>query len=91
MESLKELEKRRIESLPPEYKPLSPWSYVGYNFLFVIPIIGLIFLFVFAFSNENINRRNYARSFFCAWLIGVILVILVFLAIFVIGMAIGGF
>lgn len=91
MESLKELEKRRIESLPPEYKPLSPWSYLGYNLLFVIPILGLIFLFVFAFSNENINRRNYARSFFCAWLIAFVLVLLLILLTIVLGMSVGGF
>ena len=76
MESLKELEKGRIESLPPEYRPLSPWAYFGYNLLFAIPLVGLIFLFVFAFSDKSINRRNYARSFFCWYLLGLILAII---------------
>ena len=71
--------------LPPEYKPLSPWAYLGYNILFVIPIIGLVFLIIFAFSDKNINRRNYARSYFCAFLIGILLsvVVIVPLTIFI--------
>lgn len=77
---------RREDSLPPEYKPLSPWAYFGYNILFAIPILGLIFLFIYAFSDENINRRNYARSFFCALLIGLILaIIMIVLAIMLTG------
>jgi VIT1/CCC1 family predicted Fe2+/Mn2+ transporter len=72
-----------IDNIPVEYRPLSPWAYFGYNILFAIPVIGLICLFVFAFSNANINRRNYARSFFCVYAI-LIIVCVVF------GMA-GGF
>ena len=72
-----------IDNIPVEYRPLSPWAYLGYNILFGIPVIGLICLFVFAFSNANINRRNYARSFFCVYAI-LIIVCVVF------GMA-GGF
>lgn len=60
---------------PSANKLLGPWAYVGYSFLFAIPIIGFIFLLVFSFSNANINRRNYARSYFCAMLILLILVI----------------
>ena len=58
--------------IPEEYKPLSPWAYFGYNLLFMIPIVGIIMIFIFAFNNKNINRRNYARSFFCSFLIGAI-------------------
>lgn len=53
------------ETILTKYKPLSPWAYFGYNILFSIPVIGFILLIVFSFSNDNINRRNYARSFFC--------------------------
>ena len=63
-----------IDNLPVEYRPLSPWAYFGYNILFSIPVIGFIFLLVYAFSNSNINRRNYARSFFCVYAILVIMV-----------------
>lgn len=72
--------------LPPQYRPLSPWAYFGYSILFAIPVIGFILLIVFSFSDENINRRNYARSFFCALLIGVIVtVVLSLLGVFTLG------
>ena len=48
-----------------EFTPLSAWAYFGYTILFSIPIIGWIMLLVFSFSKKNINRRNYARSYFC--------------------------
>ena len=60
----------------PKYKLLSPWAYVGYNLLFAIPVIGFILLLVFCFSDGNLNRRNYARSFFCSLVIGLIIFIL---------------
>ena len=59
--------------IPDEYRPLSPWAYVGYNILFSIPIVGFILLIVFSVGNGNINLKNYARSFWCAALIGVII------------------
>ena len=73
--------------IPEEYKPLSPWAYVGYNLLFMIPLVGLIMLFVFAFSDKNINRRNYARSFFCAFLIGFIISVLAIILMIGLGVA----
>ncbi|MBQ6265853.1 MAG: zinc ribbon domain-containing protein [Clostridia bacterium] len=59
-----------------KYKLLSPRAYVGYNILFSIPVIGFILLLVFCFSDENLNRRNYARSFFCSLIIGIFIFIL---------------
>lgn len=56
-------------NIPNEYKPISAWGYFGYNTLFSIPIIGFIFLIVFSFDSSNINRRNYARSFFIIYLL----------------------
>lgn len=68
---------RRYEeqNLPLQYRPLSPWAYFGLSLLFSIPIVGFVFLIVFSFSKANINRRNYARSFFCSLLLAVILII----------------
>lgn len=63
------------QNLPPEYRPLSPWAYFGLSILFAIPIVGFVFLIVFSFSKANINRRNYARSFFCSLLLALILFI----------------
>jgi len=68
-----------VEQLPREYRPLSPWAYFGYSILFSIPFIGFICLIVFALSGDNINRRNFARSFFCIYAVAIILAI--FLAV----------
>ena len=56
-----------------QYRPLSPWAYFGLNLLFSIPVVGLVFLIVFTFSKGNMNRRAYARSYWCAALVGLIL------------------
>ena len=69
----------------PEYKPLSPWAYVGYSILFSIPVVGFILLIVFALDSSSINRRNYARSFFCMLLIGIIISIIVAILAVVLG------
>ena len=65
-----------VEQLPREYRPLSPWAYFGYSILFSIPFIGFICLIVFALSGDNINRRNFARSFFCIYAVVIILAII---------------
>ena len=70
-------EKEDIQQLPSEYRPLGAWGYFGYNILFSLPIIGFIILLICAFSNSNINRRSYARSFFCWFIIEVILIAVV--------------
>lgn len=51
---------------PEQFRPLSAWAYFGYSILFVIPIIGWIFLIVFTFSGKNYNRRSFARSYWCS-------------------------
>lgn len=58
-------------------QPLSPWAYVGYSLLFCIPLIGLILIIVFSLNDTNINRRNYARSYLCWMLIGIILAVII--------------
>lgn len=74
-------------NLPKEYKPISAWGYFGYQLLFGIPLVGFIMLLVFALGGtENVNLKNYARSYFCAFLIG--LVILIFVGAVVGGVAI---
>ena len=63
-----------------EYKPITPIGYIGYQLLFSIPIIGLIFLIVYACGGSgNINVKNYARSFILMYVISFVLIfILVF-------------
>ena len=58
-----------------QFKPISPWGYIGYTILFAIPIVGLICLIVFALSSTNINRRNLARSYWCAFLVVILICI----------------
>ena len=67
-------------SIPSEYKPISPLGYVGYQLLFSIPIIGFIFLIVYAIGGtNNINVKNFARSYFVVMIIAFILIfILIF-------------
>ena len=68
--------------LPSGYEPISSWGYVGYQILFAIPFIGFILLVVFALSDENINRRNFARSYFCVFILGVIICVIFGAAIY---------
>lgn len=76
-------------SIPPEYKPIGTWGYVGYNLLFSIPVVGLILVIVFACgSSGNVNVKNYARSFLCALLIGVILSVIMGVLFAAVGMSI---
>lgn len=65
-------------NVPPEFKPLGAWAYFGLSILFSIPILGLIFLIVFSLSDANINRRNYARSYFIVLFIFLILTVIAF-------------
>ena len=60
------------------FRPMSPWGYFGYSLLFSIPLIGLILLIVFSLNNENINRRNYARSMFCSMIVAAVLIAVLF-------------
>ena len=67
------------ESLPAKYRPLSAWAYFGYSILFAIPVIGFIFLIIFSCNGSNINRRSFARSHWCALILCLIIVGVVFL------------
>ena len=54
---------------PYVFKPLSPWAYFGLSILFSLPVVGFIFLIIFSVSDANINRRNFARSYWCIYVI----------------------
>lgn len=68
-----------VEVVPEQNKPLSPWAYFGLQLLFCIPIVGFIFLIIFSCNGSNINRRNYARSYWCALLIYAIVILVILL------------
>ena len=54
---------------PDVFKPLSHWTYFGLSILFSLPVVGFIFLIIFSVSDANINRRNFARSYWCIYVI----------------------
>ncbi len=64
------------QQLPSQYRPLGAWAYFGYTLLFSIPIVGFICLIVFSCSSSNINRRNFARSFWCVIVLAILLTVL---------------
>lgn len=67
----------KIYEVPTSLKPISTWGYFGYEILFAIPFIGLIFAIIFALgATNNISLRNLARSRFC-----ILIVLLVFFGI----------
>lgn len=59
--------------------PLSPWKYFGLEILYSIPIIGLFFLICHAIGASNINKRNFARSYFCFVVVVLVVILVVFL------------
>ena len=44
-------------------------AYFGLSILFSLPVVGFIFLIIFSVSDANINRRNFARSYWCIYVI----------------------
>ena len=65
------------QKIPEEYRPISMWGYFGYEILFSIPVIGFIFLIVFAIGAKNVNKKNFARSYFCLFILFMILALII--------------
>ncbi len=59
--------------LPPENEPISPWAYYGLKIVFSLPIIGFVCLIILSFHN-NVNLKNYTRSYWCELIISLILI-----------------
>ncbi len=72
-------QQNEISQLPEKYRPLGAWAYFGYGLLFSIPLVGFILLIVFSCSQANINRRNFARSYFCVYALAAIVVVILLL------------
>lgn len=74
------MDNNQTNGLSEEYRPISMWGYFGYELLFSIPCVGLIMLLVFSLGGtKNVNLRNFARSYFCFWIVKVVLIVIVFL------------
>ena len=57
-------------TIPKKYEPISAWGFFFYEVLFAIPVIGQIFLLIFALGGaRKKNLVNFARSYFCALLV----------------------
>lgn len=71
------LKNRKKSEILEKCYPLSMWNFVGYSLLFSIPLVGWIILFVISFDDEeNINLRNYARSYLIIFILNLVLIIL---------------
>lgn len=65
---------RNIEKqLPKSYRPITGWGYFWRTILYSIPVVGQIVLLINAIGAKNRNGRYFARSYFCALLVLVIL------------------
>lgn len=65
-------------------KPIRAWGYVGFSFLYAIPVIGwLVWLFNALFAS-NRNVKNHARSYLCMLLV-LLLVLIVAAAVLAAG------
>ena len=69
---LKQIEKH----LPKSYRPISAWGYFWLTVLYAIPVLGWLVLLINAIGSKNRNRRNFARSYFCALLLAVIIAVI---------------
>ena len=78
-------------NVPEDYKPIGAWGYVGYQILFAIPVVGFIVALVFALGGtQNINLKNYSRSYFIWLLLSILLSIVVVVLVTITGVAIFG-
>lgn len=68
-----------MKNIPSNYKPLGAWAYFRYGILFNIPVVGFVLLIIFSLDNSNINRRNYARSYWCLYIIIFVLIVILML------------
>lgn len=76
---MNQVELDEIKNLPDKYRPLTAWAYFGYSILFALPGVGFILTIVFSLVGSNINRRSFARSYFCVWIILIIASIIFFI------------
>ena len=59
-----------VQQMPEE---ISMWKYLGMMWVMALPIVGLVLMIIWAFSNEGINRRNYARAVLLNMVIAIVL------------------
>ena len=61
-------------------KPIGVLAYLGYEILFIIPVVGLVSLLYLALGGtENKNLRNFAGFWLCKIFIFIVIVAVLFL------------
>lgn len=60
-----------------EYKPISAWGYLGYELLFLLPVVGWIIMIIMCFAPANKNVKNFARAHVILYIILIVLVIII--------------
>lgn len=80
-----EQEQEYVPQEADRYAPVSTKTFFYHKMLYSIPVIGWILCLVFAFTQKNVNKRNFARASLIGLLIGLVMLILV--AILVISLA----
>ncbi len=68
------------------FKPISAWGYIGYSLLWSIPVVGWIVWLCHALGASNRNVKNYARSYFCAFLLAIIASVVMVALVFILGL-----
>ncbi len=63
-------------------KPISAWGYVGYSILWAIPVLGQLLWLCAALFAKNQNKKNYARSYFCALILGILIAVVAVAVVF---------
>ena len=64
---------KKTYNVPAEYTPISMWGYFGYSILFNIPVVGFVFILIFAIGSKKVNKKNFARSYFCGLILALII------------------
>ena len=72
---------KKTYNVPAEYTPISMWGYFGYSILFNIPVVGFVFILIFAIGSKNVNKKNFARSYFCVNIIMLIILAVVIVSV----------
>ena len=67
-------EKQEYSELPFKYLPMGGWDYLGWSFVYSIPVFGIFFVIVNALRSSNIARRNHARSYIAAFFVALLLI-----------------
>lgn len=63
-----------VTQLPTALKPLGAWGFVGYTLLFMLPLLGFVFVLVFALGGtQRVCLKNYARGVLLLWLLALVI------------------